>query len=62
MALEDQQVNADDHRADQFTQEAEHGDARQYLGAAEVDQDGEQRQEQGDDVGVAARFEAHHGG
>ncbi|MNL01125.1 hypothetical protein D3C87_1215840 [compost metagenome] len=63
MTLENQQVNADDHRAHQFAEEAEHGDPRQYLGAAEVDQGGEQRQEQGDDdVGVVARFKAHHGG
>ena len=62
VTLEDQQVNTDDHRADQFAEEAEHGDARQYFGAAEVDQRGEQRQHQGDDdVGVVARLKSQHG-
>jgi hypothetical protein len=61
MTFENQQVNANDHRAYQFAEEAEHGDARQHLGAAEVDQGGEHRQHQGDDdVGGVARFEAEH--
>ncbi|MNP09501.1 hypothetical protein D3C76_1016120 [compost metagenome] len=63
MAFEDQQVDTDDHRTHQFAEEAEHGNARQHLGAAEVDQGGEQRQYQGnDDVGVVARFKTEHGG
>jgi len=61
MTFENQQVDADDHRADQFAEEAEHGDPRQHLGAAQIDQRGEQCQHQrDDDIGVVARLKPEH--
>nr|GFC46076.1 hypothetical protein [Tanacetum cinerariifolium] len=63
MTFEDQQITAHQHSADQFAEKAEHGDARQHLGAAEVDDGGEQGQHQrDDDVGVGARFKTQHRG